>query len=187
MQFGELRASTSFSDREDLDYFAYFERAELDYSFEYSWSPRLVAQFDYASGDDDPDDSDNNRFDTLFGVRRFDFGPLGIYGPFARAYIISPRICLQIESKSDVSMFIARRGYWLASDRDAWTVAKIRDPAGDSGNFLDQQTEARLRWDIYPNNLSWEFGEAYLFKSEFAEDTLNVNSQGDFNLYFHFN
>jgi Alginate export len=28
-----------------------------------------MAQYDYASGDEDPDDGTNNRFDTLFGAR----------------------------------------------------------------------------------------------------------------------
>ncbi len=183
-QFGESRATTSASDREDLDHSAYFGRAELGYSFAAYWSPRLVAQFDYASGDSDPDDSNNNRFDSLYGVRRFDFGPLGIYGPFARANIISPGLRLQLKPSSKVSMFVAHRGYWLASDKDAWTVASIRDPQGDSGRYLGQQLEARLRWDIYPKNLRWEIGGTYLFKGEFANDAPNANDEGDSNFLY---
>ncbi len=183
-QFGESRATTSASDREDLDHAAYFGRAELGYSFAVNWSPRLIAQFDYASGDSDPDDGENNRFDSLYGVSRFDFGPLGIYGPFARANIISPGLRLQLKPSSKVSMFVAHRGYWLASKKDAWTVAEVRDAEGDSGSYLGQQLEARMRWDIYPQNLLWEIGGAYLFKGEFAKEAPNANDQGDSNFLY---
>jgi hypothetical protein len=183
-QFGESRATTSSSDREDLDHAAYFGRAELGYSLAVNWSPRLIAQLDYASGDSDPNDGDNNRFDSLYGVRRFDFGPLGIYGPFARANIISPGLRLQLKPSSRVSMFVAHRGYWLASNKDAWTVAEVRDAEGNSGSYLGQQFEARMRWDIYPQNLRWEIGGAYLFKGEFAKDAPNANDQGDSNFLY---
>jgi hypothetical protein len=183
-QFGESRATIFVNDTEDLDHMAYFGRAELGYSFAANWSPRLVAQFDYASGDSDPDDDDNNRFDSLYGVRRFDFGPLGIYGPFARANIISPGIRLQLKPSSKVALFVAHRAYWLASNKDAWVVARVRDPEGDSGSYLGQQLEARLRWDIHPKNLRWEIGGAYLFKGGFANDAPNANGQSDPNFLY---
>ena len=183
-QFGQSRASTDPSDRNDLDHVAYFARAEFGYSFDKAWKPRLIAQFDYASGDDDPDDSDNNRFDTLYGVRRFDFGPLGIYGPFARANIISPGVRLQLAPTHNTSMFVAHRGYWLASDRDAWTVARIRDPEGNSGSYIAQQTEIRFRWEVVPKSLRWEIGAAYMYKGKFANDAPNANDEGDSNYVY---
>lgn len=183
-QFGESRASSSASDRNDLDHSAYFVHAELGYSFDMTWSPRLVSQFDYASGDSDPDDNKNNRFDSLFSVRRGDFGPLGIYGPFSRSNIVSPGLRLQLKPCSKVSMFVAHRAYWLASDRDAWVVAGVQDPDGDSGSYLGQQLETRLRWDIYPKILRWEIGGAYYFKGGFANDAPNVNDEGDSNFLY---
>ena len=185
LQFGKSRASATTSDREDLDHFAFFGRVELGYSFNNMWLPRLVAQLDYASGDDDPDDGDNNRFDTLYGVRRFDFGPLGIYGPFARANIISPGIRLQFTPTHNTSMFISHRGYWLASDKDAWTVAGVRDPEGDSGSYIAQQTEVRFRWDVIPKNVRWELGVAYMFQGEFANNAPNANDEGDSNFIYN--
>ncbi len=184
LQFGKSRASAAESDRDDLDHLAYFGRAELGYSFNSTWLPRLIAQFDYASGDDNPNDNDNNRFDSLFGVRRFDFGPLGIYGPFARANVISPGLRLELTPTHSTSIFIAHRGYWLASDKDAWTVARVRDPEGDSGHYVGQQTEVRFRWDIVPNSLRWELGAAYIFKGEFANNAPNANDEGDSNFLY---
>lgn len=183
-QFGKSRASTSANDREDLKHSAYFGHAELGYSFNAAWSPRLVAQFDYASGDSNPNDTNNNRFDSLFSVRRGDFGPLGIYGPIARANIVSPGLRLQLKPSSKVSMFVAHRAYWLASDRDAWVIAGVQDSEGDSGSYLGQQLEARLRFDILPEILRWEVGGAYFFKGGFANDAPNANNEGDANFLY---
>ena len=81
-------------------------------------------------------------------------------------------------------MFIAHRAYWLASKKDAWVVARVQDPSGDSGSYLGQQLEGRLRWDVIPSNIRWEVGAAYYFKSGFAEDAPNANDQGDANFVY---
>ena len=183
-QSGEVRSSTAATNREDLDHFAHFQHAELGYSFSTKWSPRLVAQFDYASGDEDPNDSENERFDTLFGGRRFDFGPAGIYGPFSRNNLISPGLRLQLKPTRHVSMFLAHRGYWLAEKKDAWVAAGVRDHSGDSGRFIGQQSEVRFRWEVIPNNVGIELGAANLFKGEFAKDAPNAADEGDPNYFY---
>ena len=146
VQFGESRSSAAVANTNDLDHFAYFYRMELGYKYNAIWSPRLSAQFDFASGDEDSDDDDNNRFDTLFGARRFDFGPTGIYGPFVRANLVSPGISLRLNPSPRTSWLFAHRGYWLASKKDAWVVAGVQDPQGDSGRFIGQQSEIRYRF-----------------------------------------
>ncbi len=183
-QFGDSRSSTSPSNRENLDHFAHFQHAELGYSFSTKWSPRLIAQFDYASGDNSPNDDDNERFDTLFGARRFDYGPTSIYGPFSRSNLLSPGLRLQFKPSQNISVFIAHRGYWLADKNDAWVAARVRDSSGNSGRFIGQQSEIRVRWDVVPKNIHAEAGAAYLFKEEFAEDAPNATDEGDSNYLY---
>ncbi len=178
-QFGTSRTSTAATDTTDLNHFAHFQHVELGYSFAAPWSPRLVGQFDYASGDAEPTDDDNGRFDTLFGVRRFDFGPLGIYGPFARANIITPGIRLQMKPHPRVTGFVAHRAFWLAEKQDAWTTAGVRDAAGATDGFIGQQIEARVRWNILPGEVQLEAGAAHLFEGDFISDAPNANGQGD--------
>lgn len=184
VQFGESRTSTAATNITDLDHFAYFQHAELGYSFDHRWSPRLILQYDYATGDDNPGDADNERFDTLFGARRFDFGPTGIYGPFARANLNTPGLRLQLKPSAAISTFFAYRGYWLASDTDAWTTSGVRDHNGNSGRFIAQQIEVRLRWNVRPNNARLEAGIAHLFAGEFMDDAPNTNRQGDANYFY---
>lgn len=163
-QFGESRSSTTSTT--DLDHFAYFHHVEMGYSFDTKWSPRLIFQYDYASGDDDPNDSDNNRFDTLYGARRFDFGPIGIYGPFARANLSTPGIRLKLKPAANVSTFLALRGYWLASDNDAWSTARIANVTSQSDNYIGTQMEVRVRWEVLPESVRIEAGAVHLFAGD---------------------
>jgi hypothetical protein len=177
LQFGESRANP-LSTR-DLDHFAHFHHVEVGWSFDAPASPRLLAQFDYASGDDDPTDGKNGRFNTLFGARRFDFGPTGIYGPFARSNLITPGLRLRLKPTQGVSSFLSLRAFWLASDRDAWVAAGLRDPTGQSGSYLGTQIELRVRWDVLTGNLRLESGLAHLFTGGFRDDAPLSNGQGD--------
>ncbi|HEX9646605.1 MAG TPA: alginate export family protein, partial [Alphaproteobacteria bacterium] len=179
VQFGESRASTAATDVAVLDHLAHFEHFEVGYSFATHWSPRLIAQYDYASGDDDPADGRNNRFDPLFGARRFDFGPTDIYGPFARSNLSSPGLRLEVKPAPGVDGMLAGRSFWLASDRDTWTGAGVRDATGASGGFLGTQVEARLRWQVVPGNLQLEAGYAHLFAGSFADRAPNATGEGD--------
>ena len=179
VQFGDSRSSTLPVNVTDLDHFAHFQHAELGYSFAHPWGARLIALYDYASGDARPTDGDNERFDTLFGARRFDFGPAGIYGAFARANINTPGLRLTLMPGRSVTSFVAYRAYWLAAKRDTWTTSGVRDARGASGRFLGQQIELQIRWEAVPKNISIEGGVAHLFAGEFMHDAPNSNRQGD--------
>jgi hypothetical protein len=183
IQFGENRASI-LQNVTDLDHFAHFQHLEVGYSFDYPWRPRMIVQYDYASGDDNPNDGDHERFTTLYGARRFDFGPTGIYGPFARANLRTLGLRLQIKPGSGISGFVSYRGYWLASDRDAWIGGLLRDRSGETGSFIGQQVEARVRWNLRPDSVRLEAGIAHLFAGEFMADAPNTNGQGDATYFY---
>ncbi len=168
-QIGESRATALPTDQRDLDTFAYNARVELGYSWDHASKPRLNAEFDIASGDDDPFDGDYGRFDTLFGARRLDFGPTGIYGAFARSNIISPGLRLNMKPTARSELMLCYRGFWLESSRDAWTTSRLRDPSGNSGRFIAQQIEGRLRYTVLPESIALEFGFAAAFDGGFMQ------------------
>ncbi|MGZ8956066.1 MAG: alginate export family protein, partial [Methylovulum sp.] len=76
-QLGTVRATTSPTDGENLDHSAWYQHLDVGYTFDVPWSPRFAVEYDYASGDHDPNDKEDGRFDTLFGARRFEYGPTG--------------------------------------------------------------------------------------------------------------
>lgn len=169
-QTGESRATTQAADVTDLDHRAWFVHFETRRRFAARWRPTLVLKYDYASGDEDPDDGRFGRFDTLFGARRFDFGHTGIYGLLARSNLSSPAVGVRLEISDDMTARFDYRAAWLASDRDALTAAGLRDPSGAAGSFVGHQLETRLRWSVIDAGLALEVGTAYLFKGEFLRN-----------------
>jgi hypothetical protein len=168
-QVGTSRATRAATDTTDLAHRAGSLHASVGYLFDAMFAPRLALQGDYASGDKRPDDKLNGRFDPLFGDRRFELGPTGIYGAFARSNLRSLGARFELTPARWLDAFVAYRSFWLAAARDAWTTADMRDPSGSSGRCLGQQLEARARWHILPRNLVFEIGAAALLRGGFAE------------------
>lgn len=169
-QWGTSHSSALASDAVSLDHQAWYAHLGLGYGFDVSMDPRLELLFDYASGDTNPTDGDNNRFHSLYGVTAFEFGPTGIYSAFARENLKSPGVRLTISPAKDISMEMTLRHMSLASSKDGWTKAKLRDPNGGSDTDLGDQLEAKVVWDIFPGNLKLMVGFANLFAGEFTKN-----------------
>ncbi len=169
-QFGTSRASTKDTDTKDLRHRAAYVHVSGGRKFAAPWSPRVSLHWDYATGDRNKDDGVNGRFDPLFGARRFEFGPSGLYGAWERSNLNSPGLRIEVAPHKKVDAFAMYRPFWLASSRDFWTKAKLRDPTGESGSFVGQQIEARVRWNVLPKNLAFDVGAAYLAPGRFMKD-----------------
>lgn len=176
LQWGRSRLTTAGP---DLNHRASFAHASLGYTFDARWKPRLRLAIDHATGDSNPTDGRNTRFDTLFGARRFEFGPTGIYGAIARSNLISPEVRLTASPAKSLSFTMAHRGIWLESAKDAWTAAGVTDPTGNSGRHVGQQVEASLRWTALPGHLEFEAGFVHLFAGRFLDRAPNASGQGD--------
>jgi hypothetical protein len=151
-----------------LDHDAYYAHAEIGYSFDVPWTPNLLLQYDRASGDADPADTNNERFYPLFGERRFDFGPTGIYGSFARSNIESIGIRLTYNPAPRWRGMAAIRDFRLAQARDAWVGSGWRDTTGLAGQSLGQQLETSFTFAAIPDRLSVETGFAVLSAEQTA-------------------
>lgn len=175
-QFGSIRAGTAAgAARQDVA--AFSTHAELGYQFAGGWKPRLQLEFDLATGDGAG--GDYGRFDQLFGPRRPDWGPGGIFGPFGRANIVSPGARLELTPSERWDAFVGYRAAWLESRTDAFASTGVRDPAGSAGRFAGHQIEARLRYWIVPGLLRLDSGAAVLLHGRFLERAANSNRFGD--------
>lgn len=180
-QFGTSPSSESVS----LDHEAWFHHAMLGYQFDADGKPRVEALFDFVTGDNDPNDNENNRFDTLFGARRFEFGPTGIFGAFARSNLVSPGLRFVTKPDPKWEVMATHRFHYLASDRDAWTTSGLRDATGRSGSYIGSLSEVRVRYDLIPQSVRIEFGAAFLTAGSFIDNAPNATEQGD-TLYGYF-
>ena len=173
-QAGESRASIVAP--KDENHFAHMHFLSLGYDFASFWSPRIVVHYTYASGDDDPTDQRNGRFDTLYGGHRFQFGPTGLWGAFNRENINTPGIRVEVSPAVQWDAFIDYRAVWLASARDAWGTTGVQDPSGDSGTFVGSQVELRIRWEALRGGLELEAGFAHLFAGGFIAQATNFRA-----------
>lgn len=182
-QLGTVRSSTAATNGTDLDHAAWYQHIDIGYTFDMPWKPRLALEYDYASGDEDPNDNKDQRFDTLYGARRFEFGPTGMYGAFARSNINTPGYRIQLAPRSDLKFNARHRVFWLASDRDAWTTSGLRDISGNTSDYIGHQLEMSVRWNVN-SSLNFETGWAHLFKGEFAKNTTNAPQAQDTDYFY---
>lgn len=176
-QFGTSYSSTKATDTKELDNSAWMTHLALGYTFDAPWKPRISAEYDYASGDDDPTDGDNNHFNGLYGVARGDLGPTSIYGAMSRTNINSPALRLTVKPVKNWDVMLCDHPVWLASKKDSW--AGVVDKTGASGDYVGNQIEGRVRWEAIPGNLKLEAGFAYLTEGEFMKDAPNSPDNGD--------
>jgi hypothetical protein len=129
-----------------LDHAAYAGHVELGYTFDAPWTPRLLAQFDYASGTANSSGDESGTFSPLFGSRGFDLDVTGIYGPFGRSNIVSPGLRLLVKPRPDLSAWVKLRYWRLAQAEDAFVGTGLSDPTGSAGDRLGTDLEISLRW-----------------------------------------
>lgn len=182
-QFGTVRATTDATDGKDLMHQAWMQHVDVGYTFDIPWKPRFAFEYDYASGDKNAKDDKDQRFDTLYGARRFDFGPTGIYGAFARGNINTPGYRITAAPRSDVQLGISHRAFWLASATDSWGSTSLRDKTGNSGSFIGHQLELTARYD-FNSSLNLETGWTHLFKGQFAKNSRSASNAQDVDYFY---
>ena len=151
---------------------ASFLHLDVGYSFAAPWKPRLSVEFDRASGD--KAGGRYGRFDTLFGMRRADLAPAGLYNAVARTNIATPGLRLEVQPSRRLDAFTVYRAMWLASDEDSFSTTGVRDATGRSGDFAGHQIEGRVRYWLVPKRLRFECNALLLAKGRFLRDAPNA-------------
>jgi Alginate export len=141
---------------------------DLGYMFNIPWTPRLVFHFDYASGDHKPGDSQDEGFDTLFGARRWEYGPTGIFLPFFRTNLISPGWRLVVTPTPNLILQVKHRVWYLAQNKDFFGSSGLQDITGNSGGSIGHDVELRAQYAINAN-LDFDFGYVHWFKGSYFD------------------
>jgi Alginate export len=170
-QFGRTRSGLAAA-APVADVSAWFAHADIGYSFPGTAKARLSIEYDHASGDRPA--GGFGRFDTLFGMRRPDFGPGGLYAQVGRGNIMTPGLRLEAAPSARLDVLAGYRAMWLASRTDAFSTLGVRDATGQSGRFAGHQVEARLRWWAVPARVRLEVNGAVLAKGRFLDEAPNA-------------
>jgi len=112
-QFGDF-AATATSQRLTQD--AYMFVALGGYTFADWWAkPRLGAEFDYSSGDGNPNDGTHGTFDNLFPTNHKFFGMMDL---FSLQNVQDLGVNLTLKPASRLSVTIMGNAFWLANTSD---------------------------------------------------------------------
>lgn len=150
---------------------AWFVHADFGYSFASGWRPRLSIEYDHASGD--RPGGRYGRFDTLFGMRRADLGPAGLYNAFGRTNVISPGLRIEAVPGKRTDLMATLRPIWLAAPQDSFSTTGVRDPSGRVGSFAGTQFDGRVRHQL-SKTLRLEADAVLLAKGRFLRGAPNA-------------
>jgi hypothetical protein len=175
-QTGEISRGLGPTDPK-LKVHAGFVHADLGYSFTHPLRPRLSAEVDLATGDDGR--GSYGRFDTLFGMRRADLAPSGLYNAIGRSNLVTPGVRLELTPPGRWDAFAVVRGLWLEAKEDAFSTTGVRDAAGRSGKFAGTQLEGRVRYWLIKDRVRAEADAVWLEKGRFLERAPNAPLAGD--------
>lgn len=163
----DIDLASQYGESDGRDHSAWAAHVEAGHTWDHPWKPRLAAWLNYASGDRDPTDGKNDRFDPLYGAS---FSFYGYTGYFNWANLINPAVRFRLCPNDRVKCEAIYRGMWLASDHDSWARANRVDPTGKSGNFVGQELDLRIAYKL-THYLEVEWVQGLFLPGSFVENT----------------
>ena len=172
-RFGSRRATSDPNDTRDLDSSSSMVFLKAGYTLNSDLNLNIAMQYYRTSGDKDPNDDNYDQFERLFGGRRGDLNNTSMHGPLTPANLtaIGPRFEIKPNDRMDARLTYSAT--YLTSATDAWVVARLRDPTGQSGDFIGHAIDGRARYWIVPGNLQLEVGASALIFGGFAKNVPN--------------
>ena len=179
---GTRYASSAPTDTQSLEVDASMLFATAGYTFDAPWQPRVALEYYYASGDENPNDLAFDQHERLFGGRRTDLNNTSIHGPLTPANLKAPGFRVEVNPHDRWDARLNYHAAYLASDTDRWVVANLRDPSGQSGDFIGHAIDTRVRYWLVPGSVRLEAGASALLYGEFTENVPD-GPDGDRTLY----
>jgi hypothetical protein len=151
---------------------AWMAQAGLGYRMDKVWTkPRVFWQYDYATGDSNPNDGTHNTFDTMYPTAHDRFG---IADQFGAQNIIADRVGITLEPRRRWTVTGQFLDFWLAQARDgAYNTSGgliVRDATGNSGTHLGKEYDA-YTWFELNRHVNLGVGVGHLQGGEFLQKT----------------
>jgi hypothetical protein len=143
----------------------------LGYTVARTWSPRLISEFNYASGDRNAKDGRRQTFDTLFPSAH---DKHGLADQVGWKNILHYRTGLEFKPARKWTAAYKFGAYWLADPHDALYgssgVAVVRNPAGVAGRFVGTELDGMVGYS-FSKQLQIGAGFGHLFTGTFLNRT----------------
>jgi len=133
--------------------------------------PRLFAQYDYASGDRNPNNGVHGTFDTMYPTAHDRFG---ITGEFGWQNIVAARAGITLEPRRRWTVTAQYLDFWLASATDSlYNISGssiVRDVTGRSGTHIGEEFDS-YTWFELNRHLNFGVGMGHLMPGSFLART----------------
>ena len=155
-----------FGESESKKHRASAYAAEFGYTQNHAWKPRYSLVYGYASGDKNPNDNKNQRFERLYGFNRAWSNSNHI--EWENLKTVKSRIEFQPHKKFRAESSYSF--YWLASSTDSWRRGNnLRDRTGRSGTEIGQDFDLRLHYEV-SKHLFTTLGYAHFRPGKFTRN-----------------
>jgi len=167
----EAEGAYQFGDCSGTDVSAFMVVGEMGWGLPKRTSaPRVVAGFDYASGDDNPGDRNAGTFNQLFPLgHKF----LGYIDTIGRQNIIDARLQTSIVPYRTLRVGLDLHNFWRASNDDALynaSGAVVREGTTTRESFVGSELDLTLRQPV-GRHIEVLLGYSHFFSGDFIEDS----------------
>jgi hypothetical protein len=165
---------------EYLDHKAWAVHAELGYTCpQLCYKPRLAIEYNYATGDEDPYDNENNTFDNLFPTNHLFYGYMDF---FSWRNMHNPALKLSWTCSEKLSFKTHWHMFWLDEEQyDAWYNAPgavLRNAKGnDVSDFVGHELDIVATYKA-TKDWSIELGYGHFFAEDYVADTAPKSNAG---------
>ena len=165
-----------------LDLTAFAVHGDAGYTFDLPWTPRLGAEYNFASGDENPTDGDIQTFQNLFPTNhaRYSF-----IDAFSWQNLHNPAISLKAAPCKKISVQADYRLFWLASNEDVWyrangstAVRPLSPLARNADKFAGAEFDFIVTWKPC-KQLAVQGGYGHFFAGDYLKDT-GAHDDADF-------
>ncbi len=159
----------------DLNLNAYALNAGAGYNFlDTPWTPRIFAEYNYASGDDNPADGDIGTFQNLFPTNHKFYGIMDL---FSWQNMEDAHLSVSVQPTKSLTAEVGYYAHWLANTNDAWyrsngvvTVRPVNAAAQNASSYQGSELDFILTWNA-KKYLQIQGGYAHFFAGAYLKDT----------------
>ncbi len=172
-QTGEVRG---------LDLTAAAVHAGLGYTFEAPWTPRIGVEYNFATGDSRPGDTDIGTFQNLFPTNHKFYGFMDV---FSWQNMHNPAISVKVSPTKKLTAQLDYHAFWLATNEDAWyrangatAVRPVNALARNADKFAGSEIDFTVTYKPM-KQLALVAGYSHFFAGSYLKDT-GANDDADF-------
>jgi Alginate export len=155
----------------DLDLTAFAAHIGGGYNFKCPWSPRLFAEYNYASGDHDQFDGDIETFQNLFPSNHPRYGYMDL---FSWQNLHNPALNLRAKPCKQVGLEAGFNWFWLADTNDAWYRAngttRVRPITPSANSYVGSEIDLVVTYQPV-KFLTFLAGYSHFFAGDYVADT----------------